>query len=208
MQGVKYQGSSFLCPTPHAITLIPLLSTGLNKFDSLSTFFDSVLDGTADLSVVNTKLSEEEYTQTEEEKEIEMKQEAQRIALAHGGFSNLIDFEAAVKAGAGKNFHDSHGFGMMGEMPFKKKAEGASGEAASGADASKAEDTASEAEPTPSPDAEEKVEEQEETQKQAESPSVTVTPSQSDAEAVTDSVEGQETFKAPEMTTVPTRDEL
>ena len=54
MQGVKYQGSSFLSHILHPITLIPFLSTGINKFDSLSTFFDSVLDGTADLSVVNT----------------------------------------------------------------------------------------------------------------------------------------------------------
>jgi protein disulfide-isomerase A6 len=66
---------------------------GLNKFDSLSKFFDSVIDGTADLTVANEEAKAEEYEPTEEELEIQRKQEAQRIALLHGGYSDLIDFE-------------------------------------------------------------------------------------------------------------------
>ncbi|KAF8888079.1 hypothetical protein BD779DRAFT_1525488 [Infundibulicybe gibba] len=86
----------------------PIRYEGLNKLDSLSKFFDSILDGTADLTV---------------EIEIEQKQEAQRIALAHGGFVDLVDFEEAIKNGAGADFHDTNGYpGMMGAPPLKKKA--------------------------------------------------------------------------------------
>ncbi|KAL0954139.1 hypothetical protein HGRIS_005279 [Hohenbuehelia grisea] len=102
---------------------------GINKLDSLSKFFDSVLDGSVDISVVNEEAKKEEFEPTEEELEIERKQEAQRIALAHGGFADLIDFEEAIKNG-GANFHDTHGFGGgMGDIPYKKKPS-ASGSAA------------------------------------------------------------------------------
>jgi len=54
--------------------------------------------------------------------EIQQKQEAQRIALAHGGFADLIDFEEAVKNGAAADYHDTHGYGgMMGGPPAAKK---------------------------------------------------------------------------------------
>ncbi|THU97674.1 hypothetical protein K435DRAFT_965318, partial [Dendrothele bispora CBS 962.96] len=107
---------------------------GINKLDSLSTFFDSVIDGTAtasDLLTANSQAASEEYTPDETELEIERQQEAQRIALAHGGFADLIDFEEAVKKGHGADFHDTHGYGgMMGDLPKKKKmTEGGEGEA-------------------------------------------------------------------------------
>jgi hypothetical protein len=63
---------------------------GINKLDSLSKFFDSVIDGTADLTAANEEAKAEEYEQTEEELEIQRMQEAQRIALLHGGFSDPI----------------------------------------------------------------------------------------------------------------------
>ncbi|KAI0794232.1 hypothetical protein C8Q74DRAFT_1247535 [Fomes fomentarius] len=94
---------------------------GIQKHDSLSKFFDSVLDGTADLTIVNKEAAQEEFVPDEELLEIERKQEAQRMALAHGGYTNLIDFEEAIKNGAGADFHDKHGFpGMMGGSPPKK----------------------------------------------------------------------------------------
>lgn len=100
----------------------PVLYEGIQKLDSLSKFFDSILDGTADLKVVNQEAAQEEFVPDETDLEIERKQEAQRIALAHGGFSDLIDFEAAIKKGAGANYHDSHGYpGMMGGVPPAKK---------------------------------------------------------------------------------------
>lgn len=96
---------------------------GILKFDSLTTFFDSLLDGTADLSAANEAARNEEYEMTPEEKEIERQQEAQKIALAHGGFADLIDFEEAIKK-HGTGFHDTHGFGGamgdMRDMPLKK----------------------------------------------------------------------------------------
>lgn len=62
----------------------------------------------------------------EKELEIERMQEAQRIALAHGGFTDLIDFEEALKNGAGADFHEKHGYpGMMGGGMPKKAKEGA-----------------------------------------------------------------------------------
>lgn len=44
----------------------------------------------------------------------------------HGGYTDLIDFEKALKNGAGADFHDTHGYaGMMGDIPehLKKKQE-------------------------------------------------------------------------------------
>ena len=53
-----------------------------------------------------------------EELEIEKLQEAEMLKLAHGGFSNMIDFEAAVKDGSAKDFHAKNGYpGMMGGVP-------------------------------------------------------------------------------------------
>ena len=75
---------------------------------------DSVLDGTADLASIVEETKKEEFVVDETELEIERKQEAQRIALMHGGFTNLIDFEKALMDGAGAGFHDSHGYGGMG----------------------------------------------------------------------------------------------
>jgi len=99
----------------------PFRYEGINKFDSLSKFFDSVIDGTADLTVINEEAKAEEYVPTPEEIEIEQKQEAQRMALAHGGFNDLIDFEKAIKEGAGADYHDVNGFpGMMGSPPPAK----------------------------------------------------------------------------------------
>lgn len=91
---------------------------GISKFDSLSKFFDSVLDGTADLSSIIEETKAEEYVIDEKELEIQRKQEAQRIALLHGGFNDLIDFEKAIKDGAGAGFHDTHGYaGGIGGIP-------------------------------------------------------------------------------------------
>ncbi|RDX54098.1 hypothetical protein OH76DRAFT_1061622 [Lentinus brumalis] len=106
-----------------------VLYSGIQKHDSLSKFFDSVLDGTVDLTELNKQAAQEEFVPDEELLEIERKQEAQRMALAHGGYSDLIDFEEAIKNGAGADFHEKNGFpGMMGGGLPKKadaKAEGA-----------------------------------------------------------------------------------
>lgn len=99
------------------------IHSGIHKFDSLSKFFDSVLDGTADLSAAFEQAKSEEYEEDPEEAEIAKKQEAQRIALMHGGFTDIIDFEKAMAEG-GANYHDTAGYGgMMGSVPdeFKKK---------------------------------------------------------------------------------------
>jgi len=97
---------------------------GLAKLDSLSKFLESVIDGTADLNIVNKEAAAEEFVPDETELEIERKQEAQRIALAHGGFADIIDFEEALKNGQGANFHSSHGYpGSMDDLPKKKAAE-------------------------------------------------------------------------------------
>lgn len=88
---------------------------GILKFDSLSKFFDSLVDGTADLDELNAAAAEEEFVPDPEELEIERQQEAEMLKLAHGGFSNMIDFEQAVKDGSAKNFHQQNGYpGMMG----------------------------------------------------------------------------------------------
>jgi protein disulfide-isomerase A6 len=79
------------------------------------------LDGTADLSEVVEKTKEEEYVEDPKEAEIAKKQEAQRIALMHGGFNDMIDFEKAMLAG-GADYHDTHGFGgVMGDIPESLK---------------------------------------------------------------------------------------
>lgn len=101
---------------------------GIQKLDSLSKFLETILDGTADLSKIIEETKAEELVIDDKELEIERQQEAQRIALLHGGFSNLIDFEKAIKDGAGANYHDSHGYGgVMGGIPdhLKKPSSGA-----------------------------------------------------------------------------------
>lgn len=97
---------------------------GIQKLDSLSKFLDTVLDGTADLSAIIEETKAEELVIDEKELEIERQQEAQKMALLHGGFSSFIDFEKAIKNGAGANYHESHGYaGVMGGIPdhLKKK---------------------------------------------------------------------------------------
>lgn len=90
--------------------------------DSLSKFFDSIIDGSVDLKTANEQARAEEFVPDEKEIEIERKQEAQRLALAHGGFSSLIDFEKAIQEGHGADYHDVHGYpGMMGEPPARKE---------------------------------------------------------------------------------------
>jgi len=105
----------------------PFRYEGLNKLDSLSKFFDSVIDGTADLTVINEEAKAEEYELTEDELEIQRKQEAQRMALLHGGYADLVDFEQAVLNGDAANYHDTHGFGSP--PPLKKKENAAPSEA-------------------------------------------------------------------------------
>ncbi|KLO09566.1 hypothetical protein SCHPADRAFT_907668 [Schizopora paradoxa] len=96
----------------------PVMYKGILKHDSLSKFFDSILDGTADLSVANEEAATEEFIPDPEVLEIERQQEAEMLALAHGGFSDMIDFEAALKDTAAKNFHAQNGYpGMMGAAP-------------------------------------------------------------------------------------------
>lgn len=97
---------------------------GIQKLDSLSKFLDTVLDGTADLSSIIEETKAEEFVIDDKELEIERQQEAQRMALLHGGFNSLIDFEKAIKDGAGADYHGSHGYsGVMGGIPehLKKK---------------------------------------------------------------------------------------
>ena len=89
-----------------------------------------VLDGTADLKVAIEEAKKEEYVPpTAEELKIQRKQEAQRIALLHGSFTELIDFEKAILEG-GTNYHETAGYGgMMGGVPeHLKKAEATASE--------------------------------------------------------------------------------
>lgn len=88
------------------------------KFDSLSNFFDSLIDGNVDMEALNEAAAKEEFIPDPEELEIELQQEAEMLKLAHGGFSDMIDFEQAVRDGSAKNFHQQNGFpGMMGAAP-------------------------------------------------------------------------------------------
>lgn len=80
---IRYEGTP-ISSMNHYSTLMLLL--GITKHDSLTKFFDSIIDGTADLEIANKQAATEEFVPSEEELEIERQQEAQRIALAHGGF--------------------------------------------------------------------------------------------------------------------------
>jgi protein disulfide-isomerase A6 len=102
-----------------SIALTSSISVGALKYDSISKFFDSVLDGTVNLSSPSTQAQEETYEKTPEEEEIERKQEAQRLALLHGGFSDMFDFEEAMKK-YGPDFHGPDGYGAsLGDTPKK-----------------------------------------------------------------------------------------
>lgn len=87
--------------------VISNISAGVLKYNSISKFFNSILDGTANLTVQNSQVPEDSHMPTPEEQEIERKQEAQRLALLHGGFSDIIDFENAIKE-HGTDFHGAH----------------------------------------------------------------------------------------------------
>ncbi|KAJ6624861.1 thioredoxin-like protein [Mycena sp. CBHHK59/15] len=99
----------------------PFRYEGINKLDSLSKFLDSVIDGSADLTVINEEAKAEEFEPSDEELEIQRKQEAQRIALLHGGFSDLIDFEKALMDADAANYHDTNGFGSPPPLKAKSK---------------------------------------------------------------------------------------
>ena len=99
--------------------MISGVSAGALKYDSISKFFDSILDGTVNLSALSSQAQEEVYEPTPEEEEIERKQEAQRLALLHGGFSDMIDFEEAIKK-YGPDFHGADDYGAsLGDTPKK-----------------------------------------------------------------------------------------
>jgi protein disulfide-isomerase A6 len=79
------------------------------KFDSIYKFFDSILDGTATLTPLDPQVPEDSHKLSPEEEEVERKQEAQRLALLHGGFTNMIDFEKAIEKYV-TGFHGAHGY--------------------------------------------------------------------------------------------------
>jgi protein disulfide-isomerase A6 len=89
--------------------VISNIYAGVLKYNSISKFFNSILDGTANLTVQNSQVPEDSHMPTPEEQEIERNQEAQRLALLHGGFSDIIDFENAIKEhGTDFDFHGAH----------------------------------------------------------------------------------------------------
>jgi len=69
--------------------LIPDVPTGVLKYNSISHFFDSILDGTANLTASFSRAPESHK-------------------LTHGGFSDIIDFEKVIKE-HGTDFHGTHG---------------------------------------------------------------------------------------------------
>lgn len=91
---------------------------GILRYESLSKLFDSLLEGVASIEDLNEEAASEEFVPDPELLEIERKQEAEMLKLAHGGFADLVDFEAAIRDGSAKNFHGKQGYpGMMGDMP-------------------------------------------------------------------------------------------
>jgi len=70
---------------------------GVLKYKSISAFFASILDGTADLTALKTHLPKESHKPTPDEDEIERKQEAGGEALLHGGFSDVDNLEKATE---------------------------------------------------------------------------------------------------------------
>jgi protein disulfide-isomerase A6 len=79
------------------------------KHDSISKFFDEILDGTATVTSSGSQSPEGSHKLSPEEEDIERKQEAQRLALLHGGYADMIDFEKAIKK-HGAGFHGEHGY--------------------------------------------------------------------------------------------------
>jgi protein disulfide-isomerase A6 len=61
------------------------------------------------LTSLGSQVPEDSHKLSPEEEEIERKQEAQRLALLHGGFADMIDFEKAIKK-HGTGFHGAHGY--------------------------------------------------------------------------------------------------
>jgi protein disulfide-isomerase A6 len=116
---VLFEGTWSLLPLVPLYRMTANVSAGTLKYDSISKFFDSILDGTVNLSSPSSQAQEETYEPTPEEEEIERKQEAQRLELLHGGFSNMIDFEEALKK-HGPDFHGPDGYGAsLGDKPKK-----------------------------------------------------------------------------------------
>lgn len=79
---------------------VPVLYEGLNKFDSLSKFFNSVLDGTADLKLANDEIEAEKLVAMEQEIKIQQKQEAQHVEFVDfdkNGHSDTMDNTAPPK---------------------------------------------------------------------------------------------------------------
>jgi len=87
----------------------PIRYEGINKYEPLIKFLDSILDGTVDLKVANEQAKSEEFIPTPEDIELEEKQEAERIY-----------FEKAIKdaRARGKTFH---GTGMKDMEKIMKK---------------------------------------------------------------------------------------
>ena len=123
---IRYDGASSFSVdsgfgTADNVGLCAPATTGIQKLDSLSKFFDSVIDGTADLRIVNQEAAKEEPVPDPEELEIERLQEEQRIALLHGGFADMNEFQEALKNGAGHDFHAKSGFPGKMDSPHKGK---------------------------------------------------------------------------------------
>lgn len=102
-----FQGSSSLCLYSDRRYNFHV-PEGVLKYDSISKFFDEILDGTVILTSSGSHDPGDSHKLSPEEEDIERKQEAQRLALLHGGFADMIDFEKAIKHGAG--FHGEHGY--------------------------------------------------------------------------------------------------
>jgi hypothetical protein len=70
-----FEGTCAPLPRPTRMTLlISIISAGTLKYNFISNFFNSVLDGTANLTVRNTQVPEESHKPTPKEQEIERKQ--------------------------------------------------------------------------------------------------------------------------------------
>ncbi|KAI8996492.1 hypothetical protein BD414DRAFT_478207 [Trametes punicea] len=100
---------------------------GVQKHEPLVKFFDSILDGTADLESFAKEVPPADETPLDErEREIERLQEEQRMKLAHGGYNDMIDFEKALKEGI--NPHGAGHPGAQGEVPKSADAHAKEGE--------------------------------------------------------------------------------
>lgn len=88
-------------------------TAGVQKWESLSKFFDSVIDGTLDLSSFNEQAKNEKWVPDETEIEIKRKQDEQKMLLAHAGMAGMPGFEEMLK---GPNPHGP-GFGDIPVAP-------------------------------------------------------------------------------------------